>query len=170
MNVKFRRFGYAHYRRLLGQQVITLLRNVLFYLGNMFVFVGRYVERLRVRMITAAARREELAAQEETPDAPSTLPLPGERALLIQACTTCRGSCCQLGDTKAYLGVETLLRFLNRHPHQSAEEAVAEYESHLPKHSYDGSCVYHSERGCGLPTDHERRILNALIRRSGRER
>ena len=108
---------------------------------------------LRARMITAAARREELAAQEETPEPPSPLPLPGERALLIQACTTCRGSCCQLGDTKAYLGVETLLRFLNQHPHQSAEEAVAQYESHLPEHSYDGSCVYHSERGCGLPTE-----------------
>jgi hypothetical protein len=68
-------------------------------------------------------------------------------------CATCRGYCCRLGGTHAYLQVDTLHRLLRRRPELRLEQIAGAYLACLPEQSFDGSCVFHSDTGCGLSRD-----------------
>jgi hypothetical protein len=76
-------------------------------------------------------------------------PLP----IVAQACATCQGNCCVQGGDRAYLDVETILRFLKKHPELKAADLVEWFLSHVEAHTYEDSCIYHGVNGCTLPRD-----------------
>ncbi len=67
------------------------------------------------------------------------------------ACAVCNGRCCDRGSTHAFLTAEDLASKLARGPAASAEALLDSYMALLPERSYEGSCIYHGERGCALP-------------------
>lgn len=70
------------------------------------------------------------------------------------ACACCRGSCCRGGAyTHAYLGVETLQRYMTAHPDQQPRKVLARYMRHISAETCEGSCVYHRADGCSLPRE-----------------
>jgi hypothetical protein len=75
------------------------------------------------------------------------------RSILGYACAVCGGSCCFNGGEHAYLRVETMLLYMHQHPELQEEQVLDEYVSRLPDKTYEGSCVYHAESGCGLPRE-----------------
>ena len=75
------------------------------------------------------------------------------RSILGNACAVCGGSCCFNGGEHAYLRVDTILLYMHQHPELQEEQVLDEYVSRLPKKTYEGSCVYHAESGCGLPRE-----------------
>jgi hypothetical protein len=72
-----------------------------------------------------------------------------EQRVLGAACGTCRGSCCQGGDTRAWLTAGTLRR-VQRETGLPLATLLRAYAADLPARSYAGSCVYHTARGCAL--------------------
>lgn len=82
----------------------------------------------------------------------SSTPAPDElrkSAILAGACATCRGRCCGDGGEQAYLKATKIGRFI-KNP-QRDDEVPDAYMSYLPETSFEGSCVFHGETGCGLP-------------------
>jgi len=75
------------------------------------------------------------------------------RSILGNACAICGGSCCFNGGEHAYLRVDTILLYMHQHPELREEQVLDEYVSRLPEKTYEGSCVYHAESGCGLPRE-----------------
>ncbi len=71
----------------------------------------------------------------------------------IAACTACRGDCCKLGDTHAFLKPYRLEKLINRDEDDALEKALERYASHLPDLSIEQSCVFHTDKGCALPRD-----------------
>lgn len=77
------------------------------------------------------------------------------------ACACCQGSCCRGGAyTHAYLGVETLQRYMTTHSKQSPRKVLASYMRHISAETCEGSCVYHREDGCSLPREMRANICN----------
>jgi hypothetical protein len=76
-------------------------------------------------------------------------PLP----VVAQACATCQGNCCVQGGDRAYLDVETILRFLKKHPELEAADLAESFLSHVEEYTYENSCIYHGVNGCSLPRD-----------------
>lgn len=77
------------------------------------------------------------------------------------ACACCQGSCCRGGAyTHAYLGVETLQRYMTTHPDQSPRKVLASYMRHIGDETCEGSCVYHRADGCSLPREMRATICN----------
>lgn len=74
-----------------------------------------------------------------------------ESAILADACATCRGGCCGDGGQQAYLNATKIGRYM-KNP-QRENEVCEAYMSYLPETSFDGSCVFHGETGCGLPRE-----------------
>jgi hypothetical protein len=84
---------------------------------------------------------------------PVVAPTPEVQAVLGRACALCRGSCCRNGGNRAYLTVETILRYRAGHPDQRPRDVLAAYLSHVGNKTYDGSCIFHGPGGCGLPRE-----------------
>jgi len=104
-----------------------------------------------------AEDEEERGSAEESPHHNVENPWPdvgpaGE-ALTAAVCAHCRGFCCQQGGTHAFLSVQTLRTLLKRRPELTSEDLVEAYLAHLPEVSYEGSCVFHGEAGCTLPSE-----------------
>lgn len=76
-------------------------------------------------------------------------------SLTGRVCGHCRGSCCQLGETHAFVSGTTIASLLKRRPDLELDDVVDAYLAELPATSYDNSCVFHAETGCSLP--HEMR-------------
>jgi CDGSH-type Zn-finger protein len=70
-----------------------------------------------------------------------------------QACAACQGNCCVQGGDRAYLDVETIPRFLKKHPELEAADLVEWFLSHVEAYTYEDSCIYHGVNGCSLPRD-----------------
>lgn len=71
--------------------------------------------------------------------------------LEAQACSVCRGVCCNTGEKTAYIKKETILRYLSGHPEQTQGHVLEAYMAHLGKKTFVNSCVYHTQTGCCLP-------------------
>jgi len=102
---------------------------------------GRRRQRLRARLAELEDQMEPIAEAPQA-DAPS--------ALLQAACGACRGHCCRDGGEHAYLKPEDLARAraaLGGQP----EDMVELYLGFVPRRSYQGSCIFHSAKGCALP-------------------
>lgn len=82
-------------------------------------------------------------------------PLPAvESTLLGNACATCKGYCCGLGDTHAFQDYPSLKHYLSTQPADITENELAEtYSSLIPSHSYQNACVFQGDHGCTLSRD-----------------
>lgn len=90
-----------------------------------------------------------------------------ELAPLIEGiCATCRGGCCLGGANKAYLTTETLARYRSSQPGMSRDEVIDAYLARIPQSSYEDSCVYHSDSGCGLSEEMRSDTCNRYFCRS----
>jgi hypothetical protein len=132
----------------------------------------------RVTRLPAQRRREFRDHLQSLIDRAASLPVPPTvdqesvtESALIQdarlqaasgnACACCQGSCCRGGAyTHAYLGVETLQRYMATHPNQSPRQILAAYLRHMGDETCEGSCVYHRTDGCSLPRDMRANICN----------
>ena len=80
---------------------------------------------------------------------------------LGNACACCQGSCCRGGAyTHAYLGAETVRRYMKAHPDQSPRKVLATYMRYVGDETCEGSCIYHRSDGCSLPRDLRANICN----------
>lgn len=82
--------------------------------------------------------------------------------ILRAGCAVCRGRCCGQGGDHAFLTVALFLRFRAQHPQATPEDVYREYDSRLAERTYEDSCVYHQEQGCGLPRDLRPDICNSF--------
>jgi hypothetical protein len=73
------------------------------------------------------------------------------KGLLGKACATCKGYCCQLGGTHAFLDYWSLERYLEHTGNISETQLIENYTAYLPASSYENSCVFHGHEGCTLP-------------------
>ena len=85
-------------------------------------------------------------------------PLP----ILSFACGTCRGDCCRQGGTHAFVSKDLITRIRQIDPSSSPDEIIHFYTSRLTERTYDESCVFHQQFGCGLPRDRRANICNSF--------
>jgi hypothetical protein len=115
--------------------------------------------------------RASCAALRTTPEAFDEPEHPGSRwptydppvsALLAHCCAVCRGACCETGGTHAHLRGARFARA--RHAADALDDAafVARYEAHLPDRHLEGSCVFHTVRGCALPRAFRAELCNSF--------
>ena len=71
--------------------------------------------------------------------------------LPMLACTVCRGRCCLGGTAQAYISAEDVRRYVKAKPATTREEILEAYLNCLADVSYENSCIFHQEQGCGLP-------------------
>ncbi|OYP34173.1 hypothetical protein CGZ80_16100 [Rhodopirellula sp. MGV] len=93
--------------------------------------------------IESAEHHDEMAAVDDRFSLP----------LYAEVCANCRGGCCLRGGDRAYLSGATIERVRRQHPTLSDQDLSDRYLKCLPEFSYEDSCVFHSEHGCGLPFD-----------------
>jgi hypothetical protein len=82
--------------------------------------------------------------------------------ILGAGCAVCEGRCCLQGGDRAYLTVDLVHRYRVQHPLATAEEVYREYDSRLAERTYENSCVYHQQQGCGLPRELRSDICNSF--------
>lgn len=70
-----------------------------------------------------------------------------------KACTGCQGFCCLTGGTHAWLTPATIRRYHAANPGSSPAEVLDAYMALVGTRTYEGSCVYHGQRGCLLPRE-----------------
>lgn len=104
------------------------------------------------------ATTEEISA--DVSEAGTALESGPELNLLLQACATCRGECCQYGSTHAFLKLENIRNWFALNPESSLEECRHAYLSKLAEINYENSCVFHGVTGCGLPRNLRSRTCN----------
>ncbi len=78
------------------------------------------------------------------------------------ACGTCRGDCCRNGSTHAFVSKELVNRVRRQNPKSDKAAIFTLYESKLLEKTYDGSCVFQQEFGCGLPRELRANICNTF--------
>lgn len=76
-----------------------------------------------------------------------------EAGYLAAACASCRGGCCEIGGDTACLSYVDVMRYRQRAPQATIEAVIEDYVSRVPAAAVEGSCVYHTQRGCALPRD-----------------
>jgi hypothetical protein len=78
----------------------------------------------------------------------------GEMSPILRAgCAVCQGRCCLQGGDQAYFTVDLVQRYRAQHPPATAQDVYREYDSRLGERTYENSCVYHQQQGCGLPRE-----------------
>jgi hypothetical protein len=75
-------------------------------------------------------------------------------------CALCGGGCCTRGGEKAYLGPETMRRFMDAQRALSTDEVVAAYLDRVAEKTQTGSCINHTGQGCSLPKEMRSDICN----------
>jgi hypothetical protein len=88
---------------------------------------------------------------------------PSQLAILGNGCAVCRGHCCLQGRGHAFLHVDTVLGYMQRHPEQRPRDVLEAYVSRIGPKAYEDSCVYHAETGCTLPRDMRSKVCNGYL-------
>jgi hypothetical protein len=83
-----------------------------------------------------------------------------EPNIVKAGCSSCRGHCCRLGATHAFLDAVTVHRYMAWNPRMKPAGILAAYLKKIPKTSVEHSCVYHGVRGCVLPRSMRAAICN----------
>ncbi len=86
-----------------------------------------------------------------------------ETALLGAGCAACRGYCCRLGETHAFVRPDTVARYIERFPDKSDESIVADYLQHLAARTLTKGCVFQLANGCALPRDMRSDTCNTFL-------
>ena len=97
-----------------------------------------------VRELIADLKGRVSAAKQPEPLAPE------DTRKVAAACALCRGFCCSKAGDAAYLNPATISRVWRAQAHLTEEELVSAYVDAVPDRSFDGSCIFHGERGCSL--------------------
>ncbi len=89
------------------------------------------------------------------------LPLPDPPpAGVASGCATCRGHCCRLGGTHAFVDAATVQRLIDQAGTTEPRVLAHAFLRRLPGVSYRSSCVYHARAGCNLPRAMRAEICN----------
>jgi hypothetical protein len=76
-------------------------------------------------------------------------------------CASCQGACCYHGGLHAaFLDEETIGSFAAQHSDLTADAITAAYLRYVPDLHFEGSCVFHTDRGCNLPRTMRAPICN----------
>jgi hypothetical protein len=114
------------------------------------------VQRLRSHLLSVMARTR--PAEPETSSRPE---LGGFAARVARAaCALCRGWCCRNGADDAFLDEPTLTRAGTT---VSAEAVIQSYLERVPAVVYEGSCIFHGERGCTLDRSMRSDVCNSYF-------
>jgi hypothetical protein len=73
------------------------------------------------------------------------------------ACRICKGWCCKNGNDDGFLDEATLARVW---PDKTADAIIHMYVERVPDIGYEGSCIFHGEKGCTLPRDFRSNVCN----------
>ncbi len=77
-------------------------------------------------------------------------------------CAQCRGRCCALGGQHhAFITLAQLLRWQQREPGRTLQDAVESYAARVAHAHLDGGCAYQGEQGCTLPREDRADICNS---------
>ncbi|MCA1685514.1 MAG: hypothetical protein LC745_05920, partial [Planctomycetia bacterium] len=99
------------------------------------------------RLISAASERLTApppgGAGRPSAPASSVAPAPEVQPVLGGACALCQGFCCGNGGNHAYLTVETIRRYMARHPDLRPRDVLAAYLGRVGNKTYEGSCLFH---------------------------
>ena len=79
------------------------------------------------------------------------------------ACGMCKGSCCKGGGDHAYLDEQTIARARRARPELERRAIVRSYVERVPVSGYDGSCLFHGERGCTLTRSMRSEVCNSYF-------
>jgi hypothetical protein len=82
-------------------------------------------------------------------------------AMASCVCAACRGACCNLGKTHAFLDAVSIRRFMTRSGIHDPLEMVYAYFAFLPEKTVIDACVYQTGQGCTLPRWMRADICNA---------
>jgi hypothetical protein len=77
-----------------------------------------------------------------------------------QFCFTCKGGCCVKGNDQAYLSVDTIRRIKQQKPRIRPQALLNIYLSSLATKVIKGSCINHTNKGCGLQREYRSDICN----------
>lgn len=121
-----------------------------------------FVNHLKKVIDTARSHLDKsLADNDGNPSAPAASPAEADPLPVIKAaCGTCRGKCCVAGREHAFLDVETISTFIQRHPEMDNRQVGWVYVFHIEDKTMAGSCIYHGVNGCGLPREMRAAICN----------
>ena len=74
-------------------------------------------------------------------------------ALARCACTLCAGACCRGGGDGAFFSTADIPRLRQQDSGRGIDDILDTYSAYLPSHVMQGSCVFHTIRGCALPRE-----------------
>jgi hypothetical protein len=117
--------------------------------------------RLRQHLVvTLRAMREKHTAPATTPRAE---PEGFAAHVATAACKLCKGWCCKGGGDHAYLDAQTLARVRNAQPGLSRRQVARLYLERVQRAGYEGSCLFHGERGCTLTRSLRSDVCNSYF-------
>lgn len=122
----------------------------------------RFTKRL-LRLLESTKLPDQDSARAVSPGNHSREGEGGLLPVLGAACATCGGNCCILGGTHAFLNEDLVQKLMQEKGHRDSREIVNSYVQRLPKTSYAGSCVFHSEFGCTLDREMRSNTCNNSI-------
>ncbi len=119
------------------------------------LFRDRLMRQISVAMVMrykvrALSRKQQVNEEHES----------NSSTIVASACATCQGDCCAQGEEHAFIQPETILRYMKIFPDLRPIEILAKYMACLPAKTYTGSCVYHGQKGCGLPREMRASLCN----------
>jgi hypothetical protein len=76
------------------------------------------------------------------------------------ACSLCKGWCCRNGGDDAYLDDQTMARVRRGRSDLDAAALIRLYAERVPEVAYEGSCIFHGNKGCTLDRDLRADICN----------
>lgn len=84
----------------------------------------------------------------------------GGSGMAGRLCGFCGGGCCTMGGEQAYLGAQTMRRFMDGHPQSSDEDVLSAYLGRVAARTRIGSCINQTGAGCSLSRDMRSDICN----------
>lgn len=69
------------------------------------------------------------------------------------ACSACKGGCCAVGGTTAYLADIDIQRWRQRHPNATEDDIIDYYLGKVPEEATEDACMFQGADGCVLPRD-----------------
>ena len=114
---------------------------------------------VKLLMRALAEARAELSPEAD-PNADKPEPTEAQPELGA-ACAACSGRCCRLGGTRAFIDKAVMSSVIRRNPTWTDAKILAVYCHRLPPRTYERSCVFHGERGCGLSPELQSRTCRA---------
>jgi hypothetical protein len=79
------------------------------------------------------------------------------------ACTMCRGYCCKGGGEHAYLDERVMARVRIAQPELDARGVLRLYMDSVPAVGYEGTCLFHGEKGCTLDRSLRSDVCNSYF-------